>query len=130
MRNDFMTGRLAFIIEDDPQLNQIFYLSLKQAFSIETYKDGDAALAGLENTIPDLIVLDLNLPGTPGRVLLQKIHADARLAKTRIILTTADDRQAEVLRDQADVVLLKPVSPALLRELAVRLCSPGSKTGE
>jgi hypothetical protein len=40
-----------------------------------------------------------------------------------VILTTADDRQAETLNNDADIVLLKPVSPMQLRELTLRLSS-------
>ncbi|MBM3125804.1 MAG: response regulator [Chloroflexi bacterium] len=123
-----MTGSLAFIIEDDPQNNQIFTITLKNNFSVEAFTDGDSARVRLQESIPDLIVLDLNLPGTSGRELLRDIHVDPRLTKTRIILATADDRQAEVVRDQADVVLLKPISPGLLRDLAERLNAPKRRT--
>ena len=118
-----MTKPLAIIIEDDPQLNTIMSITLQADFEIETCVDGDTALKRLKQAIPNVVVLDLNLPGASGREILQSIHADARLTKTRIILTTADERQAETLQDEADIVLLKPVSPAQLRELALRLRS-------
>jgi DNA-binding response OmpR family regulator len=124
-----MTGSLAFIIEDDPQLNQIFTITLDKSFSVEAFMDGDSARARLRESVPDLIVLDLNLPGASGSELLKDIHMDPRLTKTRIILATADDRQAEIVRDQADVVLLKPISPGLLRDLADRLNAPQRRTG-
>jgi len=120
-----MTKPLALIIEDDPQLNTIMSITLQGDFEIETCTDGNAGLDRLKQTIPNVVVLDLNLPGASGREILQSIRADERLAKTRIILTTADERQAETLQDEADIVLLKPVSPAQLRELALRLKSMG-----
>ena len=118
-----MTKPLALIIEDDPQLNTIMSITLQVDFEIETCTDGSAGLERLKQTTPNVVVLDLNLPGTSGREILQSIRADERLSKTRIILTTADERQAETLQDEADIVLLKPVSPAQLRELALRLRS-------
>lgn len=118
-----MTKPLALIIEDDPQLNTIMSITLQADFEIETCADGKAGLERLRQTTPTIVVLDLNLPGVPGKEILQSIRADERLAKTRIILTTADERQAETLQDEADIVLLKPVSPAQLRELALRLHS-------
>ena len=118
-----MTKPLALIIEDDPQLNTIMSITLQADFDIETYTDGTAGLSRLKHTIPNVVVLDLNLPGVPGREILQSIRSDERLSKTRIILTTADERQAETLRDEADIVLLKPVSPSQLKELALRLRS-------
>jgi len=116
-----MTKPLALIIEDDPQLNTIMSITLQADFEIETYTDGSSGLNRLRQTVPKVVVLDLNLPGTPGKQILQSIRADERLSNTRIIITTADERQAETLTDAADIVLLKPVSPAQLRELASRL---------
>jgi len=116
-----MTKPLALIIEDDPQLNTIMSITLQADFEIETCADGNAGLERLKQTIPNVVILDLNLPGASGKEILRSIRADARLSSTRIILTTADERNAETLQDEADIVLLKPVSPAQLRELALRL---------
>jgi DNA-binding response OmpR family regulator len=77
----------------------------------------------LKYTAPEIVLLDLNLPGVSGKDLLTYIRSEERLAKTRVILTTADDRQAETLNNDADIVLLKPVSPMQLRELTLRLSS-------
>jgi DNA-binding response OmpR family regulator len=118
-----MTKPLAIIIEDDPQLNTIMSITLQTDFEIETCADGDAGLKRLKQIVPKVVVLDLNLPGASGREILQSIRADKRLSNTRVILTTADERQAETLQEEADIVLLKPVSPAQLRELALRLRS-------
>ena len=118
-----MTKPLALIIEDDPQLNTIMSITLQTDFEIETCADGNAGLNRLKQTNPKVVVLDLNLPGASGKEILQSIRADERLSQTRIILTTADERQAETLQEEADIVLLKPVSPAQLRELALRLRS-------
>ncbi len=115
-----MTKPLAMIIEDDPALAVIFALSLKDRFETETITNGDVALARLSQVVPVLIVLDLHLPGASGFDIFLQIRSDRRLANTHVILSTADDRQAETLRDEADVVLLKPVSPIQLREIAGR----------
>ena len=118
-----MTKPLAIIIEDDPQLNTIVSITLGADFEIESLTDGNAGLERLKQTIPNVVILDLNLPGASGKEILQSIRADERLSKTRIILTTADERQAETLREEADIILLKPVSPSQLKELALRLRS-------
>ena len=118
-----MTKPLALIIEDDPQLSTIVSITLQADFEIEICTDGNMGLERLAQTIPNVVILDLNLPGVSGRKILESIRADQRLAKTRVILTTADERQAEFLRDEADITLLKPVSPGQLRELAIRLRS-------
>jgi CheY-like chemotaxis protein len=117
-----MTKPLVMIIEDDPTLNQIFTIALEGDFETETIPEGKTALARLADVIPVLVVLDLHLPGAPGREILAKIRGDERLSKTRVILATADERQADMLYEQADMVLLKPISPGQLKELARRLC--------
>ena len=118
-----MTKPLALIVEDDPQLSRIFSVTLKSEFTVETATDGNSALARLAQIVPDIIVLDLHLPGKSGADILAAIRADSRLVKSMVILATADARQAETLADQADIVLLKPVSPVQLRALASRLRS-------
>ena len=114
---------LAMIVEDDPQLSKIFAISLKSEFTIETITDGEIALARLGQVAPQIIVLDLHLPGKSGASILAYIRSDERLEKAIVILATADARQADALADQADIVLLKPVSPVQLRALASRLRS-------
>lgn len=116
-----MKKPFALIIEDDPKLNEIVSITLQADFELETCTDGDTALECLKNITPEIVVLDLNLPGMAGANILAHIRAEERLLKTRVILTTADERQAETLTDDADIVLLKPVSPAQLRELALRI---------
>jgi CheY-like chemotaxis protein len=112
---------LALIIEDDPVLSKIFAITLRNHFEIETITDGDWAIPRLRQIVPDLIVLDLHLPNVSGLEILQYIRSTPNLKKTRVIVTTADALRADLLQDDADIVLLKPVNPAQLRELAKRL---------
>jgi DNA-binding response OmpR family regulator len=116
-----MTKPLAFVVEDDPQLSQIFTLTLSESFEVEAITDGVQALVRLSEVVPHLVVLDINLPGASGVQILHSIRADSRLDSTRVILATANPRQADELRDKADIVLLKPVSITQLRDLAERL---------
>ena len=116
-----MSKPLAFVVEDDPQLSRIFTLTLSEAFETEAITDGAQALIRLSEVVPHLVVLDINLPGASGAKILHSIRADIRLDATRVILATANPRQADELRDKADIVLLKPVSIAQLRDFANRL---------
>lgn len=121
-----MTKPQAFIVEDDPHLNQIFSTTLKADFEIHSLADGDQAIAELARFSPELVVLDMNLPGASGRDVLTYIRSEKkRLAHTRVILATADALQADLLQNEADLVLLKPVSPVQLRELALRIKKNG-----
>lgn len=115
-----MSLPVALIIEDDLQLSQIFAKTLQGQFETEIAGDGGSALARLAQLTPDLVLLDLNLPGPNGGEILHTIREDLRLAAVPVILCTADDRQADMLQDKADVVLLKPISPSQLRSIASR----------
>ena len=116
-----MSKPLAFVVEDDPQLSRIFTLTLNESFETEAIMDGAQALIRLSEVVPHLVVLDINLPGASGAKILHSMRGDARLDGTRVILATANPRQADELRDKADIVLLKPISIAQLRDFANRL---------
>jgi CheY-like chemotaxis protein len=115
-----MTKPLAFIVEDDEHLSQIFAKTLQANFETEIASDGSTALMRLAQIVPTLVVLDLNLPGLGGRYILDDIRSNPNLKQTRVILCTADALQAESLQEQADIVMLKPVSPLQLRDIAAR----------
>ena len=83
-------------------------------------RDGKIAIELLSQTVPDIIVLDLHLPGASGREIWQVISTDGRLDETRVIIATADHRSAEDFRDLADLILLKPISFKQLRALSAR----------
>jgi DNA-binding response OmpR family regulator len=118
-----MTEQLALIVEDDPQIGAIFSIALQGEFTTEVIPDGAAALARLGEIVPKIVILDMHLPNMSGAELYQYIQAQERLAGTRTIICTADGRQAELMHDHADIVMVKPVSPIQLRELAIRLRS-------
>lgn len=115
------TKPLAFVVEDDPVLNDISRLTLEPYFRIQTYLRGDLAMEALDKDVPDLVVLDINLPKVSGEHILKKLRGSDRFSSTKIILTTADNIQAAMLDAEADVVLLKPISTKQLRALAIRI---------
>jgi chemosensory pili system protein ChpA (sensor histidine kinase/response regulator) len=113
---------IALVIEDDVDLSEIFSRALERAgFEVETIRDGRTAQQRLKEIVPNVITLDLHLPYVDGATLLKQIHADERLNKTRIILTTADAAQAEFLHDMATIVMVKPISFSQLRDISARL---------
>lgn len=115
------TKPVAFVIEDDPQLSQIFTLTLQDDFEVRTIANGNEAITHLTNETPRVILLDLNLPEVSGEGILAFIRSNKRLQKVVVILCTANERLADTLRDEADIILLKPISPIQLREIASRL---------
>ena len=117
-----MTYRLALIIEDEIDLAEIFSQALQAAgFTTEVITRGDSAMTRLDEIEPEVIVLDLHLPGVDGSVILRHIRGDARLVDTKVIVASADAALAQSLDIDADLTLLKPVSFSQLRDLAMRL---------
>ena len=117
-----MTKPIAIIVEDDPQLSQIFAIALENDFEVEPIADGDVALERLQQEpAPRIILLDVNLPRVSGGEILAYIRSDERIKETTVLLVTADERRAETLQNQADFVLLKPVSPMQLQQIALRV---------
>lgn len=122
-----MSSQFALIIEDDYDASFIFAEALQAAgFETEIIRSGDTALARLAVATPDVVVLDLHLPRAAGTDILRQIRADVRLAGTRVIVATADPRMAETLEDEADLILIKPISFSQLRDLSARLRSVSS----
>lgn len=117
-----MKKYLALVVEDDPDLSIIYASALRSAgFEVEIINDGGKALARLAEVIPKLVILDLHLPHLSGTNTLRQIQSDPRLLDTRVVICTADAAKADELRDQADLVLVKPVTYSQLRDLAIRL---------
>ena len=117
-----MDNALALIIEDDEDAGIIFSQALQDAgFDTEIVLTGDEALIRLDNVTPDVVVLDLELPRVPGVEILRRIRANVRLTKTHVIIATAFPDMAVGLGNMADLVLIKPISFAQLRDLASRL---------
>jgi CheY-like chemotaxis protein len=120
-----MNKRQALIVEDESDLADIFAEALQAAgFETEIAGTGPLALECLASSEPDLILLDLHLPGLDGGYVLQQIRTDPRLQKSRVMLATADAMFARTLEQDADFVLLKPISFSQLRDLTQRLNRP------
>jgi len=118
---------LAFIVEDHLDAATIFSEALKAAdFETEIIRSGDVALERLSETVPDMVILDLNLPQVSGADILAQIRADERLAGTCVVVATAHPQLADTVHREADLVLLKPISFIQLRGLALRLGSTDS----
>ena len=115
---------LALIIEDDDKLSVIYAEALHQAgFETSVIHDGAVALEQVVVLSPALIVLDLHLPYVSGDEILNRIRHDEGLARSQVIVTTADAARAAALPNQPDFILIKPISFLQLRDLAQRIRS-------
>ncbi len=123
-----MNDRSAMIIEDNEDLGIIFAEALQAAgFETRLVPDGERALAQLKESVPRIIIVDLHLPHVSGEAILEWIRSDERFDESRVIIATADPRMADMLKEKADLVLLKPISFGQLRDLAARLTPAGSE---
>ena len=117
-----MANPLALVIEDDEDLANIFAEALHAAdLETEIIVSGDAAAARLKEVVPLVVVLDLHLPHISGETLMHQIRATPALARTQVIVASADPVMAESVSAEADLVLIKPVSFSQLRDFAMRL---------
>ncbi len=115
-------NELALVIENDEDLALIFAEALRAVeYEVETIADGLKAQKRLDEVAPYLVVLDMHLPHLSGAALLEKIRTEERLRETLVIIATADARMADTYGDQADFVMIKPVSFVQLRDLTARL---------
>jgi DNA-binding response OmpR family regulator len=115
---------IALIIEDDEDLSIIFSEALNAAgYQTETIRNGQLAIERLQVVTPEVVSLDMHLPGVSGFDILKFIRAQKRLALTNVVVTTADAVMAEQVRETADFVLIKPITFGQLRDLTARLSS-------
>jgi len=83
-------------------------------------RDGDEALALARDTKPDLVLLDMMMPGRSGLDVLAELRADPELAETRVVMLTARTQAADreaAAEAGADRFLTKPFSPLQLKAL-------------
>jgi DNA-binding response OmpR family regulator len=107
------------VVDDEPKIVDLARDYLEHAgFSVRTAGDGPAALAAVQRDHPDLVVLDLGLPGLDGLDVTRSIRRDSNLPV--IMLTARDDELDKLLGLElgADDYLTKPFSP---RELVARV---------
>ncbi len=113
------TKPTVLVIDDDPHVLEIVSLYLgKEGFHVTTASDGEKALGCVETLVPDLIVLDLMLPGVDGLEVCRRIR---KASSVPIIMLTARDEDLDKilgLELGADDYITKPFNP---RELVARV---------
>ena len=123
-----MEKPFALIVEDDRDIAALFRHVLDIAgYRTEIAMHGRDAVDRLKMGRPDIVLLDLSLPGIPGPKILERMRADERLRDVPVIVVTAHSHLADSLAVEPDLVLLKPVNLSQLNSLVQRLRkTPGS----
>lgn len=83
-----MKQRVA-VVEDNPDNRLLVEAILEDRFEILEYETGNEALAGIPRERPDLVLLDISLPGQDGTEVLKSLRADESLAGLPVIALTA-----------------------------------------
>jgi len=113
------------VCDDEPYvLESVSYVVRKAGFEVVTAEDGDAALEIARREKPDLVFLDIMMPGPPGDEVCRRLKADPATREIYVIILTArgqeeDERRA--LAMGADEFMTKPFSPRTLREKVERI---------
>ena len=110
------------IVEDEPDIRKLVQYNLTQErFSVLEAEDGEQALKLLQREKPNLVILDLMLPGLSGMELCKLLRQRSETAKLPILMLTAKAGEADRivgLEMGADDYLAKPFSP---REMVARV---------
>ena len=104
----------ALVVDDDLTINRLLQLRLEgRGFRVQTVYSGEAALAQVSAQRPDVIFLDVSLPGISGLEVLEQVRAKTQ--DMAVIMTTAfgsEQVATDALRHGADDYLRKPFEPA------------------
>ena len=115
-------GSVVLLVDDEDQLRRVMRdLLERQGYTIVEARDGAEALAEIDRAAPDLVILDLNLPGVDGYTVLSQVRSREATRNLPVIVLTAkgdEDNEVRVLGLGADDFLTKPFRA---RALAARL---------
>ncbi len=110
------------IADDEPNiLISLEFLMKREGWQVSVARDGNEALAAIQSQRPDLVLLDVMMPGKSGFEVCQAVRADESLAGVKILMLTAKGRDTDVAQGQglgADAYVTKPFST---RELAAKV---------
>ncbi len=117
-----MSRKKIVVIEDEPDILEVLSYNLKrEGYEVFNASDGLRGLALVKREVPDLVLLDLMLPGMDGVEICSTIKKDAQTSSTLIIMVTAKGEESDIvlgLGVGADDYISKPFSP---KELVARV---------
>jgi len=113
-----MAKESIFIIEDDKSIQEVVRFNLaKEGYQVDHSEDGETALIKMASKIPDLILLDLMLPGIDGLELCRRLKSNDKTNNISVIILTAKGEEADIvagLELGADDYITKPFSIRVL----------------
>jgi two-component system, OmpR family, alkaline phosphatase synthesis response regulator PhoP len=113
-----MPKKHILLVEDEEDIRELIIYNLeKEGYSITACEDGDSVDRQIAARIPDVILLDLMLPGTNGMDICKNLKQDRSTRRIPIIMVTAKTEDTDVitgLEVGADDYISKPFSPKVL----------------
>ena len=107
------------IVDDEASVREVASAYLeREGFLLEVADNGTAALQRIERRAPDLIILDLGLPGVSGEEVCRRVRARSDVPILMLTAKASEDQRVAGFELGADDYLLKPFSP---RELVARV---------
>jgi DNA-binding response OmpR family regulator len=86
-------AKKVLIADDEPNiLISLEFLMQREGHAVSVARDGDEALAAIRRERPDLVLLDVMMPGKSGFDVCQAVRADSDLAGVKIVMLTAKGR--------------------------------------
>ncbi|MFA6186016.1 MAG: response regulator [Phycisphaerae bacterium] len=113
-----MANEKILIVDDEEDVLELVRYNLdKNGYKVETAATGEQALAKARAKLPDLIILDLMLPGIDGLDVCKKLKNDTKTQNIPVIMLTAKGEETDIvtgLELGADDYVTKPFSPKVL----------------
>ena len=115
-------GRI-LVVDDDPQIRRVMRVTLTgQGYEVDDAKSGDAALAKLRDERFDLVLLDVNMPGSSGLEICKAIRAQSEVAIIMLTVRDEESDKVDALDAGADDYVTKPYkAPELLARIRAAL---------
>ena len=105
-------GRLVLVLEDEPNISEaIRFILRRDGWRVLSRADGEDALDLIQAEAPELLILDVMLPGRSGLDVLQSIRARPDLARLPVIVLTAKGQAADrerIMASGASLYMAKP----------------------
>lgn len=121
------------VVEDNPDNRLLVRVILESLYEVTEYEDGFAALAGLPQRPPDLVLLDVSLPEMDGTEVLKRLRADGALRHLPIVALTAHamagDREKFLAQGFDDYVTKPIVDETLLLDAIQNGLAHGRASG-
>ena len=112
----------ALIVEDDRDTANLFVQALETLqIDCNIAWNGEQAMDMLSEGAPDLVLVDMNLPGYNGVEIVEFIRSESHLKDIAVIVTSGDAEKSKAVEDLVEFVLLKPISLPQLITIIQRL---------